>query len=256
MLIIPAIDLRDGRCVRLKQGRRDAVTVYGDDPVAVARDFAQSGASLIHVVDLDGAFGNDNQANQDALKGILREIDIAIQFGGGVRNAEDIRRLLDLGVARIVTGTVAAESTDKLKELVDQFGASVCVGIDARNGTAMTRGWENTSNMNAIDLAKRVANVGIKRIIYTDTALDGMLSGPNIEQTTALARAAQVKVTASGGISSLDDIVLLKDANEPLLDSVIVGKALYERKFSLADAQRVCDSLKQCERARTNVNQL
>ena len=235
MLIIPAIDLKDGQCVRLSQGRKDAVTVYGDDPVAIARQFKADGASLIHVVDLDAAFGNDNAANQNALRRILQELDIAVQFGGGVRNAEDIKRLIDRGVARIVIGTVAAESTDKLEELVDQFGARICVGIDARNGTVMTRGWENTSNVNATDLAKRVANVGIERIIYTDTTRDGMLSGPNIQQITAVARAAGVKVTASGGISSLDDIVLLKDADEPLLDSVIVGKALYEGKFSLAD---------------------
>jgi len=235
MLIIPAIDLKDGQCVRLSQGRKDAVTVYGDDPVAIARQFKADGASLIHVVDLDAAFGNDNAANQNALRRILQELDIAVQFGGGVRNAEDIKRLIDRGVTRIVIGTVAAESTDKLEELVDQFGARICVGIDARNGTVMTRGWENTSNVNATDLAKRVANVGIERIIYTDTTRDGMLSGPNIQQITAVARAAGVKVTASGGISSLDDIVLLKDADEPLLDSVIVGKALYEGKFSLAD---------------------
>jgi phosphoribosylformimino-5-aminoimidazole carboxamide ribotide isomerase len=243
MLIIPAIDLKNGRCVRLKQGRKDAVTVYGDDPVAIARQFTADGAALIHVVDLDAAFGNDNAANHDALKRILREGNIAVQFGGGVRNAEDIKRLIDLGVTRIVLGTVAAESPDKLKELVDQFGASVCVAIDARNGTVMTRGWETASGLSAIELAKQAAEVGIERIIYTDTTRDGMLSGPNIDQTTALARAACVTVTASGGISSLDDIVLLKEAAEPLLDSVIVGKALYEGKFSLADAQRVCDSL-------------
>ena len=239
MLIIPAIDLQDGRCVRLKQGRKDAVTVYGNDPVAIARQFTADGARLIHVVDLDAAFGNNNEANQDALKRIL-EAGIAVQFGGGVRTAEDIKRLIDLGVTRIVLGTVAAESTDQLKELVDKFGARICVGIDARNGTVMTRGWETASDLSAIQLAKRVAEVGIERIIYTDTARDGMLSGPNIQQTTAVARAACVKVTASGGISSLDDIVLLKDTDEPLLDSVIVGKALYEGKFSLADAQQAC----------------
>jgi phosphoribosylformimino-5-aminoimidazole carboxamide ribotide isomerase len=242
MLIIPAIDLKAGRCVRLSQGRQDAVTVYSDDPVAVARNFAESGAKVIHVVDLDAAFGNDNSANQDALKQILQETEVAIQFGGGVRNALDIERLINRGVIRVVLGTVAAESTGTLGELVTRFGASVCVAIDARNGAVLTRGWENASDLAAVELARRVAHVGVQRIIYTDTVRDGMLSGPNIEQTTALARASRVKVTASGGISSLDDLVLLKDAAEPLLDSVIVGKALYEGKFSLAEAQRVCDS--------------
>lgn len=240
MLIIPAIDLKSGRCVRLSQGRKGAVTTYNEDPLAVARSFADSGAKMLHVVDLDAAFGDHSTPNRDVVYTILRTVDVPVQFGGGVRKWEDIRRLIDAGVSRVVLGTIAAESTETLEELAEEFGPKVCVAIDACDGRVLVRGWETTTDMKATDLAKRAAAAGVTRIIYTDTARDGMLTGPNIEQTIAVARASQLRVTASGGISSLDDIKSLLTANEPLLDSVIVGKALYEKRFSLEDALLLC----------------
>jgi phosphoribosylformimino-5-aminoimidazole carboxamide ribotide isomerase len=239
MLIIPAIDLKAGRCVRLAQGRKSAETIYDDDPVTVARNFVESGAKMLHVVDLDAAFGNDNASNREALQSVLRTVAVPVQFGGGVRTLEHVRRLIDARVNRVVVGTIAAESTETLADLAEEFGSKVCVAIDARDGQVLTRGWETTTQLKATDLAKRVAAAGIERIIYTDTVRDGMLTGPNIRQTIALARESQLKVTASGGISSLDDIRSLREADEPLLDSVIVGKALYEKRFSLEDALRL-----------------
>ena len=241
MLVIPAIDLKSGRCVRLSQGRKSAENIYHDDPAAVARKFAASGAKMLHVVDLDAAFGKDNTSNREALESILRTVAVSVQFGGGVRTPEQIRRLIDARVDRVVVGTIAAESTETLLDLAKEFGSKVCVAIDARNGQVLTRGWETTTELKATDLAKRVAAAGVERIIYTDTVRDGMLTGPNLEQTIAIARESQLHVTASGGISSLDDIKALRDADEPLVDSVIVGKALYENRFSLEDALRVCE---------------
>lgn len=242
MLIIPAIDLKNGHCVRLLQGRKEDATVYDKDPVAVAAKFVQAGARIIHVVDLDAALGIDDSANRESLKGILENIDVPVQFGGGVRAPEDIFRLIDAGVARVIVGTVAVESHQVLTNLVASFGSKVCVAIDARKGKVLVRGWEHETNVSATELAKRVAEAGVARIIYTDTVRDGMLTGPNIEQTIEVARVSRLKVTASGGISSLEDITLLKNANEPLLDSVIVGKALYERKFSLEEAIQASNS--------------
>lgn len=232
MLVIPAIDLRNGRCVRLMQGRKSDVTVYNDNPVEVAREFAAAGAEMIHVVDLDGAFSEPDSWNRAVVERILRAVDVPIEFGGGVRSLDDAQRLCDAGVARVVLGTVAAESPDSLKEFVDLFGEKICVGIDARDGRVMSRGWETATSIEAVELARTVAACGVQRIIYTDIARDGTLVGPNIEQTLAVARAADVKVTASGGVSCLEDIQRLSELNEPRIDSVIVGKALYEGKIT------------------------
>ena len=236
MLVIPAIDLKNGSCVRLVQGRKADVTVYDASPVEMAQQFVRAGARMIHVVDLDGAFKGGESPNRAMVKEIVAAVDVAVEFGGGVRTIDDVQQLCDAGVARIVLGTVAVESPDLLRELILRFADRICVGIDARAGQVMTRGWESETQISSVDLARLVAGAGIKRIIYTDIARDGMLTGPNIEQTIAVARAANVQVTASGGVSSLDDIKRLRDAGEPLLDSVIVGKALYEQKFKLEDA--------------------
>jgi phosphoribosylformimino-5-aminoimidazole carboxamide ribotide isomerase len=238
MIVIPAIDLRNGSCVRLMQGRKSDVTVYNDDPVAVAREFAAAGAEMIHVVDLDGAFSESDSPNRAVVKRMLETVDVPIEFGGGVRSLGDAQVLAEAGVARIVLGTVAAESPDSLKEFVDRFAAKICVGIDARDGRVMSRGWETCVSLRAVELARLVAFCGVERIIYTDISRDGTLVGPNIEQTLAVVRAANVRVTASGGVSSLDDIKRLRDAEDSRLDSVIVGKALYEGKFKLEDAIR------------------
>ena len=236
MLVIPAIDLKNGSCVRLVQGRKTDVTVYDENPVEVARQFAGAGAQMIHVVDLDGAFAGGESPNRAVVKKIAAAIDVPIEVGGGVRSVDDVQQLCDAGVARVVLGTVAVESPELLNELISVFREKICVGIDARNGRVMTRGWQSETRMDALGLARLVASSGIKRIVYTDIARDGMLTGPNVEQTVAVARAAQIHVTASGGVSSLDDIRRLRDTREPLLDSVIVGKALYEQKFKLEDA--------------------
>ena len=239
MIVIPAIDLRDGRCVRLTQGRKSDVTVYNEDPLAVAQEFAAAGAEMIHVVDLDGAFSGSGSPNREVAKKVVANVDVPIELGGGIRSLEDVQELCDAGVARVVLGTVAAESPELLEDLAARFSTRICVGIDARDGRVMTRGWEAASSVMAVDLARSVAECGVKRIIYTDIARDGMMIGPNIDQTLAVARAANVSVTASGGVSSLEDLKRLRDTGEPLLDSVIVGKALYEGKFKLEDAMRV-----------------
>lgn len=238
MVIIPAIDLKNGLCVRLLQGRKSEMTVYNENPVEVARAFAAAGAELIHVVDLDGAFNESDSPNRAVVRQIIEAVDIPIEFGGGIRTIEDVRELCDAGVARVVVGTLAAESPDALQKLVDEFSSLICVGIDAREGRVMTRGWETATPLMAVDLARSVAECGVERIIYTDIARDGALVGPNVEQTLAVARSANVRVTASGGVSSLDDIKRLRDAG---IDSVIVGKALYEGKFKLEEAVLAAD---------------
>lgn len=239
MLVIPAIDLKNGKCVRLLQGRKSEMTVYNENPVAVAKEFASAGAEMIHVVDLDGAFNGAESTNRVVVREIVDAIDVPVEFGGGIRSLNDVQDLCNAGVARVVLGTVAAESPLLLKDFVSNFRSRVCVGIDARDGRVMTRGWESATPLLAVELARSVAECGVERIVYTDIARDGMLGGPNIEQTLAVARAASVNVTASGGVSSLDDIKRLRDAGDTRLDSVIVGKALYEGKFKLEDAIHV-----------------
>jgi len=237
MLIIPAIDLRDGRCVRLKQGRKDEVTHYDGDPVEVAIDFQKQGAEWLHVVDLDGAFAERNSTNRQTLKAIVDAVAIPIEFGGGLRCLADVEQVLQLGVARVVIGTLAVESPQILQKLVASFGSDrIAVGIDAKGGQVVIRGWEKSEALNAIELARDVATVGIKRIIYTDVARDGMLIGPNIEETCRIARESGLKVTASGGVSSIDDIKRLTQTAECGVDSVIVGRAIYERRFTVAEA--------------------
>jgi len=239
MIVIPAIDLKNGLCVRLLQGRKSEMTVYNEDPVAVARAFAAAGAEMIHVVDLDGAFNEGESPNRAVVRQIIKAVDVPIEFGGGIRTIEDVRQLCDAGVTRVVVGTMAAEQPDMLVKFVDEFPEKICVGIDARDGRVMTRGWETATPLMAVDLARSVAECSVERIIYTDIARDGALVGPNIEQTLAVAEAANVRVTASGGVSSLDDIKRLRDTGDARVDSVIVGKALYEGKFKLEEAIKI-----------------
>lgn len=241
ILVIPAIDLRQGKCVRLTQGRKEAATVYDGDPVKVAEDFERQGARMLHVVDLDGAFSESNALNREVLQCISRAINIPVQFGGGLRATEDIEQVIGLGVARVVIGTLAVESPDALAKIVRQFGVErVAVGIDARNGQVVTRGWETEEEMSALTLARQVAAAGVERIIYTDVQRDGTLIGVNIDQTCLIARASGLKVTASGGVASLEDIERLKAVIDWGVDSVIIGKALYEGHFTLADAIASC----------------
>jgi len=236
MLVVPAIDLRGGRCVRLAQGRSSEMRVYDWEPMDVAKRFVESGAELIHVVDLDGAFAGHGSPNRAIVSELVKEAGIPIQFGGGIRNVDDIQKLIEQGVSRVILGTLATESLDALKIIVERFDEAVAVAIDARDGRVMSRGWESMTESSAIELSAKVAHVGVKRIIYTDIARDGMFSGVNIEQTNAVARSAAISITASGGIGSLDDLRTLNEKRDRLVDSVIVGKALYEGRFTLGDA--------------------
>ena len=236
MLIIPAIDLRGGRCVRLVQGRRADVKVYDGDPVGRARAFAAEGARMIHVVDLDGAFADAESVNREIARRIFERAGVAVQFGGGVRAEEDVSRMIDWGAARVVVGTLAFESPALLERLVRRFGEKIAVGIDARGGRVVTRGWERQEELSAVELARRVAAAGAAHIVYTDVARDGMLNGVNVEQTCAVARACGVPVTASGGVSSLSDLEDLRRAAGCGIEAVIVGKALYDGVFTLGEA--------------------
>ena len=236
MLIIPAIDLRDGKCVRLTQGRRQEVKVYDGDPAEIAKKFENAGARMLHVVDLDGAFADRNSKNRKVVRRIIRAVEIPVQFGGGLRSVTDVQQMIEFGAAQVVIGTLAAESPETLEKFVQLFGFRVCVGIDARRGVVLTHGWEKEGKLSAAALARRVADAGVDRIVYTDVARDGMLSGVNLEQTCSIARESGLRVTASGGVSSLRDIGKLKTISRCGVDSVIVGKALYEGRFTLQEA--------------------
>lgn len=239
MLIIPAIDLRSGHCVRLTQGRRDSVKVYEGDPVEIAGTFEAAGAQMLHVVDLDGAFSESNSRNRQVLREIVQAIGIPVQFGGGLRHEEDVSEVIGLGVARVVIGTLAVESPETLKKLLRRFGRErIAVGIDAREGRVVCRGWEKEEAISAFDFALQIASLGVARIIYTDVARDGMLTGPNLEVTCAIARASGLKVTASGGVASLENIERLAKVDCGI-DSVIVGKALYEGRFTIREAVKI-----------------
>ncbi len=236
MIIIPAIDLRGGRCVRLAQGRAAEEKVYSENPVAVARQWYDEGAEMLHVVNLDAVLNQDDTENLKALENILFEVNIPVQFGGGVRSLDDVRRLDELGATRIVIGTTAIENPILFQRIVDEFGSTIVVGIDVREGKVALRGWQKLSNMNAIDLAMKVADMGVERIIFTDIERDGMMNGVNLVATREIAQASGLKVTASGGVASLQDIYALKELEEFGVDSVIVGKALYEGRFTLTEA--------------------
>jgi len=227
MNIYPAIDLQGGKCVRLRQGRADAATVYSDDPVAMARRWADEGADWLHVVDLDGAFAG-RSVHRDVVAAIAAAIPIPVQFGGGLRTDADIELMLGAGVRRVVLGTRACADPEALAGLVRRFGDRVAVGIDARNGKVQVRGWVETTDTLAADLAARVDALGVRTIIYTDTATDGMLTGPNVAGVEALCRAVKAGVIASGGVATSEDVLRLARLGLSNLTGVIVGKALYE----------------------------
>jgi phosphoribosylformimino-5-aminoimidazole carboxamide ribotide isomerase len=212
------------------------VKVYDGEPVDIAKSFEADGAEMIHVVDLDGAFADEGMVNRRVAGEIMGTVGIPVQFGGGLRTLSDVEQLIELGAARVVLGTLAAQSPEMLAKFVELFGTRICVGIDARNGTVMTHGWEKSASMNAVELAIRVAHAGVERVVYTDVDRDGMLGGVNIDQTCAIAQESGLRVTASGGVSSLADISALASRSSCGVDSVIIGKALYEGRFSLQEA--------------------
>jgi phosphoribosylformimino-5-aminoimidazole carboxamide ribotide isomerase len=235
MLILPAIDLKAGRAVRLLQGRTDQETRYSDDPVAVARDFATGGAKMLHVVDLDGAF-QGRSANREVIRAIREAVPIPIEAGGGMRSLADIKAMLDLGIDSVVVGTLAVRDPVATQTALERFGADrIQLGIDARNGKVAVRGWEENTAHDAVEFALAWKARGVRRVIFTDIARDGMLQGPNLPSIRRLAEATGLQVTASGGVSSKADIDALRIL-EPLgVDRVIVGKALYEGKVALAE---------------------
>lgn len=242
MIVIPAIDLQDGQCVRLVEGRPDKASVYQRDPVETAKAFKQAGARLLHVVDLDGAFLGGTSTNQQIIRRIARELRMEIELGGGIRSAADISTVVhEIGARYAVVGTLAIEDPAALTQAIEDFGDMIVVGIDARKRAVAIRGWTSPTNVDAVDLARWAAGIGAQRIIYTDIERDGRLEGPNLELTREIARESGLRVTASGGIASVDDIKKLRELEAYGVDSVIVGKALYENRMSLEDAIRAAE---------------
>ena len=237
MLIIPAIDLKDGSVVRLRQGRFDrGLKAYSDDPVKIALQWQEQGALLIHVVDLDGA-SLGRPKNLAVVKDILASVHTPIEFGGGVRSLETIKELLSLGVARVVLGTKAVEDSEFLEEAFMKFKDTIIVSVDAKSGHILTKGWQSSvESVQVLEFAQRLKKIGFSRMIYTDITKDGMLKGPNFEDVAKLLKKVKIGIIASGGVSSEADITRFKTMEKDGLQGVIVGKALYEGKFTLLQA--------------------
>jgi len=239
MIVFPAIDLRGGRCVRLEQGRPGEELVFSDDPVAVAMRWAEEGAEWLHVVDLDAALGALSH-NLEALKRIVETVSIPVQFGGGLRNMKSIEKALSLGATRAILGTSAVKKPSLVREAIERFGAErVMVSIDAKGGFVAVRGWQEVTSLRALDLALQMKELGLKRVVYTDIARDGMLAGVDAEAVAELARRSGLLVIASGGVSSLDDIRRLKEVEASGVEGVIVGRALYDGALSLPEAMAI-----------------
>ncbi|MBQ9478534.1 MAG: 1-(5-phosphoribosyl)-5-[Selenomonadaceae bacterium] len=240
MVILPAIDLKGGKCVRLYQGDFDQSTVFSDYPEEMALKWQQQGAKHLHVVDLDGAKKGE-PINIFSIKKILEAIDIPIEVGGGIRTLENIEDLLEMGVERVILGSTAVENPELIREAAREFGEQVIVGIDAKRGKVAVNGWLSVSNTTALDLAVRVGDMGISTIIYTDIAKDGTLAGHNAEATAELARRSGLAVIASGGVSSLDDIRALKEHEADGIEGIVIGRALYTGALNLADAINIAE---------------
>jgi len=235
MLIIPAIDLRGGKCVRLVEGRLDRETVYGEDPVAMALNWQEQGAARLHVVDLDGAF-TGSPVNLDIITRIVQAVKIPVQTGGGVRTREMVDRLFGLGVDRVVLGTAAVKDPELLAQCCRRYGAGIIAGLDAVGGHVAIEGWVTGSGRPVLELAREMKELGVVRVLYTDVRRDGTLRGPNVRDTGELARAGGLKVIASGGVSSLADLAELAALEPDGVEATIVGKALYAGSFTLASA--------------------
>jgi len=235
MIIIPAVDIKNGKCVRLIQGRMEDETVFSDDPAAMAQKWARAGAELIHVVDLDGAFEKSPQ-NLDAVKNIINTVDTPIQLGGGIRTERTVNTLLDMGVARVIIGTAAIHNPQWVMQTARRFPGQVVIGIDARNGRVAIEGWTETTPTQAVDLAKRFEDCGVAAINFTDIYRDGMQTGPNIAETGRLAEAISIPVVASGGVATIDDIKNLLPLEEVGVSGVITGKALYSGTLDFKQA--------------------
>ena len=227
MIIFPAIDILKGKCVRLIQGDYNQEKVYGDSPVAMAKKWEEKGAEYIHIVDLDGAKSGDS-INKSVIKEIAENVNIPVQVGGGIRSLDIISFYLNSGVSRVIIGTAAIQDPEFLKEAVNQYGDKIAVSLDARNGFVATDGWTDTSEVKAIDLVKQLEQIGVKTIVYTDIAKDGMLQGPNLEEQRAINNATSMNVIASGGVTTKEDVNNLQTLD---LYGTIIGKALYDGKL-------------------------
>ena len=244
MLLIPAIDLKDGHCVRLKQGDMDQSTVFGEDPAAMARQWVDKGARRLHLVDLNGAFAGKPQ-NHAAIKAILREVgdDIPVQLGGGIRDLDTIERYIDDGLRYVIIGTAAVKNPGFLKDACVAFGGHIIVGLDAKDGKVATDGWSKLTGHEVVDLGKKFEDYGVESIIYTDIGRDGMLSGINIDATVKLAQSLSIPVIASGGLSNMADIEQLCSVEKEGVEGVICGRAIYSGDLDFAAAQTRADEL-------------
>jgi len=235
MIFFPAIDLKDGACVRLYQGEMDRATVFSDNPAAQARKFQDAGCEWLHLVDLNGAF-EGKPVNGEAVSAILKVLTIPVQLGGGIRTMATIEDWLARGVTRVILGTVALRDPDLVTAACKQHPGRVAVGIDAKDGKVAVQGWAEVSEMTALDLARRFEDAGVSALIFTDIGRDGAMQGPNVDATLALARAVDIPVIASGGVSSMDDLRALRRRGAGLLEGVISGRAVYDGKIDLAAA--------------------
>lgn len=243
MLLIPAIDLKDGKCVRLRQGIMEDDTVFSDDPLAMAGQWVEAGARRLHLVDLDGAFAG-NPVNGDVIERIARKYpDVPIQIGGGIRDDKTIQAYLDVGVQYVIIGTKAVNEPEFVAEVCKKFPGHIIVGLDAKNGKVATDGWAKISEHGLIDMAKRFEQDGVEAIIYTDINRDGMMEGVNVESTVELAQAISIPVVASGGIVNLDDIRALCGVADQGIMGAITGRAIYEGTLDFAEGQELSDQL-------------
>lgn len=235
MIIFPAIDIRGGKCVRLFKGDFQQETVFSDSPADMARKWQSQGAEYLHLVDLDGALAGSSQ-NLSAIEEILKVVDIPTELGGGIRSMEQIDKLLAMGITRVILGSVAVKNPDLVREACTKYGERIVVGIDAKDGIVAVEGWGESGNIGVVELAKKMKTAGVKTIIYTDISRDGTLSGVNVEATVKLAQESGVKIVASGGVKSLDDIKALKAQENVGIEGVIAGKSIYMGTLDLAEA--------------------
>lgn len=238
MLLLPAIDIRDGQCVRLYQGNMDEATVYSEDPLAVAKMWEEMGAPMLHVIDLDAAFMGTLQ-NFSVIKEIVDNVNIPVQVGGGIRTIRTIEKVLGAGVKRVILGTIAISNKTLVARAVKEFGEAIVVGIDSKNGFVAVEGWEATTHKTALELAMEMEKLGVKRIVYTNTMRDGTLKGPDLQSISELAEKTSLKLIASGGFSSLEDIKKIKPLEKKGVEGIIVGKALYTGNIRLGEALKV-----------------
>jgi len=236
--LIPAIDLKDGHCVRLKQGRMEDATDYGDDPAEMAAHWQSLGATRLHVVDLDGAFAGKPE-NRNAIRDICARLSIPVQLGGGLRDLETVEDMLDIGVGRVILGSVTVSNPGLVTEACAAFPGQICVGIDARSGMVAVHGWDDVTDIPAIELATRFENAGVSAIIYTDIARDGMLTGPNIDESLKLAQSISIPVIVSGGISQLEDVKACARYADSGICGAITGRAIYEGTLDFAAAMEL-----------------